>query len=65
MISRSAAVGDGGPGQNNKMKAKLTWKDFKSPKYELNYDDRHDVEKLCLMNYRKHVNLANYMIEEP
>lgn len=65
MISRSVALGAGMPGQSNKSKAKLTWKDFKTPKYELKNDDRRDVEKLCLMNYRKHVNLANYMIEEP
>ena len=64
VISRTA-IAFGTVGQGAKTKAKLTWKDFKTPKYEAKGDDRREVERLCLLNYRKHVNLANYMIEEP
>lgn len=46
-------------------KPKLSWKDFKSERYESKHDDRKKIELICLENYRKYVNLANYMIEEP
>lgn len=46
-------------------KSKLSWKDFKSERYESKHDDRQKIELICLENYRKYVNLANYMIEEP
>ena len=48
-----------------KSKAKLTWKDFTASPYESKRDYSALVEKILLENFDKHINLANYMIEEP
>ena len=44
---------------------KLTWKDFKSSSYECKKDFTREVEAIALEHCDKHVNLANYIIEEP
>ena len=43
----------------------LSWKLFKTEIYEQKKDYKLEVENICIENYRRHVNLANYMIEEP
>ena len=43
----------------------LSWKLFKTEQYEQKKDYKLDVENICIENYRRHINLANYMIEEP
>ena len=60
-MSRQADAG----GIGIKSKAKLTWKDFKAERYESKRDYKKDVEVIALENFSKHVNLANYIIEEP
>lgn len=48
-----------------KSKTKLTWKDFKTRGYESKKDHSKDVEVIAVENFDKHINLSNYIIEEP
>ena len=64
MISRTANVG-AGLGDGLKSKPKLHWKDFKAERYESKRDETKYIEQIAIENYDKHVNLANYIQEEP
>ena len=64
-ISRRADFNAGAPGAPKSEKAKLNWKDFKAQPYESKKDHSGQVEEIALENFHKHVNLANYIIEEP
>ena len=68
MVSGNATLGGGviaGEEPGSKSKTKLSWKDFKATPYESKKDFSKEVERIAVDNFDKHINLANYIIEEP
>ena len=63
VIGRAGNLGRGAKSEN----PRLNWNDFKTEPYESNNDEetKREVTMAILDNYDKHVNLTNYMIEEP